>query len=144
MTTSSNIEYFFLEYVPNILSGDSVVIAVIFIDSTGLNQGMCVMTCATDWQIKVRCLDANADIEMLGAMLTETRNRLLSKVECSDMIGDLEESFSNLVQISQRRKCPVASSRENLEAFARELLNGTSKKSRGSSKIRTLTCDAGF
>jgi len=42
-------------------------------------------------------------MEMLGSLLTEIRERLLSKEQRSDMIRQLEDSFSNVVQVSQRR-----------------------------------------
>lgn len=141
MTTSSNVEYFFLQYVPNALSSESVSIAAIFIDPTDLDQGICRVSLAGDWQTKVWHLDPDADVEMLEAVLTEVRDRLLSPTQRSDMIRELEDSFSNSLQISQRRKGPISSTPENIAAFAHELFDQPSKKPRGSSRTQALTCD---
>ena len=52
MTTSSNVEYFFLQYVPNVVSGEGVSMAAVFIDPTDLDQGICRVCVAGDWQTK--------------------------------------------------------------------------------------------
>jgi hypothetical protein len=121
MTESSGLEYCFLQYVPNIVRDKSVSIAAIFIDPSDLENGMCAMICAPNWQTKVRHLDPDADLEMLEALLTEIRDRLLSKQNRSEMIGEMEDSFSNGVKVSRRWKCPVAPGAE-IEAFALRLL----------------------
>jgi hypothetical protein len=60
---------------------------------------------------------------MLDASLREIKARLLSKVERSEMIRQMEESFSNVVQVSKRKGCLVADKRDAVEAFARSLLS---------------------
>jgi Protein of unknown function (DUF3037) len=122
MTGSTNIEYCLVQYVPNVVRDERISIAAIFIDSSDLENGFCTVSYAKDWQNKVHLLDPNSDLAMLQALLTEIRGRLLSTTERSDMIRQLEDSFSNCVQISQRRKCPVAPRPETIGAFARELL----------------------
>ncbi len=133
MTPPCNVEYCFLHYVPNVGSDKRISIASILIDPTDLENGICTMSFAADWQTKVRSLDPDGDLEMLEALLVEIRDRLLSKSERSDVIRQLEDSFSNVVQISQRRKCPVVPISETVETFARELLGKTSKMSPKSS-----------
>jgi hypothetical protein len=142
MTESRNVEYCLLRYVPNVLSDRSVSIAAIVINSSNLENGICTMICAADWEAKVRILDPDADVGMLEALLTEIRDRLLSASQRSDMILQLEDSFSNAVQVSQRRKCPVALRPEAVEAFARRLLQKTSKISPTSSGMRAVPCEA--
>ena len=121
MTSSSNIEFVFLLYVPNVLSGRSVAIAAIFVDFDDLEEGICTMSVAEDWQTQVRRLDPDSDVEMLEALLTDIKHRLSSKDERPNMVRQMEDSFSNVVQISPRQKCPVAPSPEIIEAFARGL-----------------------
>jgi predicted DNA-binding ribbon-helix-helix protein len=142
MATSSKLEYFFLQYIPDIVSGESVSIAAVFIDPTDLDHGICRVSLAGNWQSKVRRLDPDADVEMLEAVLTEIRTRLLSSVQRSEMIRELEDSFSNALQISYRRKCPISSTPENIAAFAHEIFDKPSNTARGSSRTRALTCDA--
>jgi Protein of unknown function (DUF3037) len=142
MAGSCNVEYFFLLYVPNVVSGESIAIAAILIDSTDLENGICTMSFAADWQARVRVFDPDSDLEMLRALLTEIKDRLLSRDERAEMIRQMEDSFSNVIQVSQRRKCPVAPSPETFEAFARELLGNTFKSPLGSSGVQALTCEA--
>src|ERR1700688_1404039 len=104
MMASSNVEYCFLRYASNVLSERSASLAVLVIDYSDLKEGICAMSLATNWQDQDRFLAPNSDLKMLGALLTEIRNRLLSTHERSDMIRQLEDSFSNVVRISERQK----------------------------------------
>jgi hypothetical protein len=139
MTESSD-EYCLLYYVPNVLSDKSVSIAaIIFFNSSDPVNGVCTMICAPDWQTEVRALDPDTDLEMLEALLTEIRGRLLSPGHRFDMIRQLEDSFSNVVQVSQRRKYPTARDSETVGAFAHRLLVKTSRISPRSSGALTAT-----
>ena len=138
MNESSRLEYCLLRYVPTVIRDDSVAVAVIFIDSSDLENGICTMSFATDWQTKVLLLDPNSDLEMLGALLREILARLLSPATRSEMIRELEDSFSNVIQITERRKSPIASAPESIEAFACTLLE--SKKPMSLSAVHGLTC----
>src|SRR5580693_2120877 len=119
MTTSPSVEYCRLHYVPNILSDKTVSIAAITLPSGALETEACGMIYAADWQTKVQVLDPDADLEMLNALLSEIRDRLVSPSQCSDMIHQLEDSFSNVVQVSPARLCTPASSPTDIESFAR-------------------------
>lgn len=127
MTKSSGVEYCFLQYVPNIVRDKRVSIAVVFIEPNNHEGGICMMIVAPNWRIKARLLDADVDLEMLEALLTEIRDRLLSKQQRSEMIRQMEDSFSNVVQVSPRQKCPVTPGAEIIEAFARRLLEKQSE-----------------
>jgi hypothetical protein len=125
--SENSVEYCSLLYVPNMLSDEGVSIAGIFIDPIDIENGICTMAFAADWQKRVRRLDPHADLKMLGALLAEIRRRLLSKDQRSDMIYQLEHSFSNVIQVSQRQKCAVGSIPETIDVFAQELLEKTSQ-----------------
>jgi hypothetical protein len=114
MTTLPSVECWLLYYVPNLLSDKTVSIAAIIIPSGDLETGACGMIYAADWQTQVRVLDPDADLEMLNALLSEIRDRLVSPSQCSDMIHQLEDSFSNIVQIAPARLSTVASSPHDL------------------------------
>jgi hypothetical protein len=122
MTKLRAVEYCLLRYVPNVTSDEGVSIAAIVIDPNNPEKGICAMSIATDWKTRVRLLDPESDWEMLGALLTEIRDRLLSARERVEMLHQLEDSFSNVVQVSQRRKRAVARSPDAIETFARGLL----------------------
>jgi hypothetical protein len=127
MTTSRDIDYCLLYYVPDVLCSDkSVSIAAILVKSTDPRIEVCAMVCAADWQRKVQILDPDADLEMLDATLSEIRQQLASPSRSSGMIGQMMDSFSSAIQVSQRQKCPSASDPEGIEAFVRRLLLETS------------------
>jgi len=134
------VEYCLLRYAPNVTVDEGVPIAAIVIDPSNLEKGICAMSVATDWKTRVRLIDPDSDLRMLGALLTEIRNRLLSKRGRCEMLHQLEDSFSNVVQISQRRKCTIAPSPETIEDFARGLLERTNVTSPGLPGMRDATC----
>jgi hypothetical protein len=116
MRASSHVEYIILRYVPNILGTEDVAIATILISSGDQHD----MICDRGWQSKVRILDTNADVDMLSNLLEEIRCRLLSPSESSEMIQQLEDSFSNILQVSARRRGPLDLFSESLEDGACE------------------------
>lgn len=111
-----------LLYVPNMLCNKSISVAVIFIDPVDIENGICTMAFATGWKRRVRKYDSYADLKMLDALLSEVRDRLLTKNQRLDMIYQLDHSFSNVIQVSQRQKCLVGPTPETINAVAQELL----------------------
>jgi len=142
MTASTNVEYCVLHYVPNVLSDKSVSIAAIVVSSGDLETRACSMVYAPDWHTGVRVLDPTADLEMLEALLSDIRDRLLSPSQRSNMIHQLEDSFSNVIQVSQKRECTLATSPNAIEVFARGMLEKTSKLLSSLSGTQASTCEA--
>ncbi len=130
MAEPDKVEYFVLLYVPNVVSDRSIPLAVIFTDPSNVQEGICAMRVAAAWQTTVRLVDPYSDVQMIEALLSEIRDRLLSKLLHSDMIRQLEDSFSNLVQVSERRKFPGRFSPESCEDLVHELLRDTLSKPR--------------
>jgi len=98
-----------------------VSIAAIVFDSGNPDGRSCALAVAGDWRERVRDLDPDSDLEMLGAFLKELRTRLLD--DHVAVMKQLEDSFSNTIQISERRKAQIGSSRRpNIEAFAATIL----------------------
>lgn len=141
-TTSTSVECCFLNYVPNIVSNEGVSIAAIVFSPRDLEAGVCAMIYAPRWQTRVRVLDPDGDVETLEALLSEIRDRLLSPSDRSDMIHQMEDSFSNIVQISPRREHVLDSSPNAMEAFARGLFEQPSKHLSGLSSTQAATCEA--
>ncbi|MGB2602251.1 MAG: bacteriohemerythrin [Candidatus Sulfotelmatobacter sp.] len=112
MANVSNVEYFSLNYVPRALSNKSVSVAVIFVDPSWTEGGVCTMSVQNDWQKKVLNIDHDADVEMLEALLKEIGNRLLPKIDRHAVISQLEDSLSNIIQVSPRRTCSKDLARE--------------------------------
>jgi hypothetical protein len=140
MNVARNVEYCVLDYVPNIVRDKSVSIAAIFIDACDEEKGTCTMTLAADWQTQVQLVDPNTDLEMVAAVLSEIGERLLSPGQRCEVIRQLEDSFSNTVRVSERRKCPVMPSADTIEAFARQILQKKSKVPPSLSATLVATC----
>lgn len=132
MSESCNVEYFLLKYVPNVIEDASILIAAILVDPEDLENGMCTIRVAADWRNKVRFLDPGSDLEILEAILTEIRDQLLSKQQRSEIIRQMEDSFSNVLRVSRRGRCSVAPTPENIEALTWRLLENPSTASSSS------------
>jgi hypothetical protein len=130
MAGTANIEYFILRYVPNAISDMSVSLAIIFIDPHDLQNGICAMRVADFWHREVQRIDQDCDLPVIEALLTEIRDRLFSKSDRFDMIRQLEDSFSNLVQVSDRGRCSPAFSLESVDDVACGLLSKVPGRSR--------------
>lgn len=121
MNELSRVEYRLLQYTPNIICDKSVSLAAIFNDSDDLENGICTLIVAPDWRSKARHLDPDVDLETLEALLDEIQERLLSSQQRSGMIREIEDSFSNVIQVSQRWRSPVTHV-ETIRTFAERLL----------------------
>src|ERR1700685_1801955 len=105
MAMSSNLEYCVLRYAPNVIRREGVSIAAIFIDTSDPPNEVCAISFAADWRDRVRLIDQDSDLEMIEAMVAEIRDRLRSQTHC-DLLHQMEDLFSNTIQLSERKKCP--------------------------------------
>jgi len=71
MDDGHTLEYFLLQYVPNIVRSDVFNIAVVLLDPKDPDRGFCGLRCVSNWQSKVLAMDPDADISVLGSMLEE-------------------------------------------------------------------------
>ncbi len=111
-------EFSLLRYVPDPVRNEFVHIGVLLragITGTGTRPVLGVRFTA-DWR-RVRCLDPEADTEMLEALESELRRRFAEEPE-GNLMHVLEDSFSNCVQMSESR----AYLAESVEAGMAELM----------------------
>jgi hypothetical protein len=134
------VEYCLLRYVPNVTGREGVSIAAILIDVSDPDKEVCAITFAPNWQERVRLFDPASDLEMMAAIVNEIRDRMLSPTDNGGMLHQLEDSFSNVIQISERRQCPVPLAHGSVGAFAQELLEKTSTGFVGSSAMYSAAC----
>ena len=72
-----------------------------------------------DWS-RVRCVDPEADTGMLEALENEVRERLSNGViETASMMKALEDSFSNMLQITEPKACLADSIPAEIEQLSR-------------------------
>lgn len=101
-------EFFLIRYVPDVVKGEFANIGVLLREASGDAAVQAVNThvrFTRDWT-RVRCMDAEADIGMLEALESEIAVRLrMSATDLKPVLGVIEDSFSNSIQMSEARAC---------------------------------------
>lgn len=88
-------EFFVLRYVPDSVKDEFVNIGVVLLAG---KAGYAGVRFTRDWA-RVRCLDSQADLEMLQS-LEEDFSRRLATGTAHEIIGKLEDSLSNSLQMT--------------------------------------------
>ncbi|MGP0018521.1 MAG: DUF3037 domain-containing protein [Candidatus Sulfotelmatobacter sp.] len=116
------LEYFFLQYAPNALREECVNVALIQLDSGATERGICSFRVAKDWVGRVQSIDPDADIEMLAAVWTEFERMLSDPERSRETLRMIEDSFSNLLRASSRRKCDCEVDSSGIDLLASRYL----------------------
>jgi hypothetical protein len=110
-------EFFLVRYVPDAVKNEFVNIGVVLRESGRPETAHVRFT--RDWA-RVRCVDPEADTGMLEALEYEVRERLSSGVtETALMMKALEETFSNMLQITEPKACLADSIPAEMEQLSR-------------------------
>ncbi|MGA8163097.1 MAG: DUF3037 domain-containing protein [Acidobacteriaceae bacterium] len=123
MTGPLPCEFSLVRYVPDPVKNEFVNIGVLLhgpATSEGGSSGLpsAQLRFTRDWA-RVRCLDPEADTDMLEAMETEMRQRLLEPAtDGPSLMKTIEDSFSHLLQVT----APKAFLAENLAAGIDQLM----------------------
>jgi Protein of unknown function (DUF3037) len=98
MAVSYQCDFFVLRYVPDLTKGEFVNIGVVLRDGAG---EFADVKLTRDWR-RVRCLDADADVELLEALEGEIRNALRSAAELDRvfLFQKLPDWASNALQLT--------------------------------------------
>jgi hypothetical protein len=126
-------EFFLLRYVPDAVKDEFVNIGVVLMGPGANESGYADLRFTRDWS-RVRCVDPAADIEMLEAMEQEIRGQLNSasgEGKRASILKKLDDSFSNLVQVSGTKACLTESPQEEIESLARLYLESSRREKRG-------------
>jgi len=107
-------EFFLLRYVPDVVRSEFVNIGVVMVEA---DASFADIRLTRDWR-RVRCLDPNVDVEMLEALEREVRARLADVTDRGLLMTQLQESLSNLVQISTATSCSTDDPQVEIEALA--------------------------
>ena len=108
-------EFFVVRYVPDVVKGEFVNIGVVLREANRADDAVVRFT--RDWS-RVRCVDANVDVEMLEALELELGARLRGQ-DPKGMMGMLEDSLSNSVQLAPARACLAESVAAEMEQLMR-------------------------
>jgi hypothetical protein len=110
-------EFSLVRYVPDVVKGEFANIGVVLREAGGPAE----VRFTRDWS-RVRCMDPDADTELLEALEAEIAERLAAgvdpRVNARPMLETLEDSLSNSVQMTEMR----ATLAESLPAEMEQLL----------------------
>jgi Protein of unknown function (DUF3037) len=107
-------EFFLLRYVPDPVRNEFVSVGVILRERNG---PVASVRFTSDWR-RVRCLDPEADTEMLEGLESELRRRFTAEPE-GNLMHVLEDSFSNSVQVTRAKAYLAESVEAGVEALMR-------------------------
>jgi hypothetical protein len=117
MADRRQLEFFLLRYVPDAVKDEFVNIGVVMVEAGANGGGFAEVRFTRDWR-RVRCLDPQADVEMLGALEREIRGQLAATHDRAVLLRRLEDSFSNVIQISPAKGCLAEDPVAEIEAMA--------------------------
>ena len=94
MTEKKQCEFFLLRYAPDPVKDEFVNVGVAVVDPNGSAD----VRMTRDWR-RVRCLDPQADIDVLEALEGDLRS-ILQDPDRQRLLAKLENSFSNAIQLT--------------------------------------------
>ncbi len=122
-------EFFLLRYVPNVVQGQPANIGMVLLEVGAGEQGFVGVRFTTDWRL-VRLLDPHFDVEVLEAFEDELRRMLESRLpeiinyrpplsRQDWILQQLQNSFSNIVQVAPVKLVETKSPQAELKELAR-------------------------
>jgi len=109
------LEFFLLRYVPDAVKDEFVNIGLVMVEAG--SGGFAEVRFTRDWR-RVRCLDPQADVEMLAALEGDVRRQLTTTQDFALLLRRLEDSFSNVIQLSPVKGCLAEDPVAEIEAMA--------------------------
>jgi hypothetical protein len=117
MADRRQFEFFLLRYVPDEVKDEFVNVGVVMVEAGANGGGFADVRFTRDWG-RVRCLDPLADVEMLAALERDIREQLATTYDRGVLLRRLEDSFSNVIQLSQTKGCLAEDPVREIEAMA--------------------------
>jgi Protein of unknown function (DUF3037) len=117
MADRRQLEFFLLRYVPDAVKDEFVNIGVVMVEAGANGSGFADVRFTRDWR-RVRCLDPQADVEMLESLEREVRGQLATTHDRAVLLRRLEDSFSNVIQLSPAKGCLAEDPAREIEAMA--------------------------
>ncbi len=107
--------FFLVRYVPDAVKNEFVNIGVVLMPPAGDPE----LRFTRDWA-RVRCLDPQADVEMLEALESDLRSQMLDAHGDRDaLLRRMQDSFSNALQPSEFKACLAESPVAEADKLAR-------------------------
>jgi hypothetical protein len=138
MAEKRQLEFFLLRYVPDAVKEEFVNIGLVMIEASANDLGgFADVRFTRDWR-RLLCLDPQADIEMLQSLELEIRRRVVEVRSFESVMMSLNDSFSNLIQLSGRKGVLSDDPQQEIEKTARmyfEREAGIKREGSGRQKI---------
>jgi hypothetical protein len=99
MADRRHLEFFLLRYVPDVVKGEFVNFGVLALENGPNGAELIDVRIMKDWG-RLLCLDPQADLDVLSALEKEIRQEIGRTKDQVTLLKKMEDSFSNLVQIS--------------------------------------------
>lgn len=129
MAEFKKLEFFLLRYVPDAVKDEFVNVGVVMLESGANGAGFADVQFTRDWR-RLRCLDPQADVEMLEALERDIRVQLRETREREVLLRKLDDSFSNLIQVSATKACLSEQPAKEMELLASLYFDGPKRETR--------------
>jgi len=117
MAEKKQLEFFLLRYVPHAVRQEFVNIGVLMVEAGANGSVFADVRFAKDWR-RVRCLDPQADVEVLEGLLREIRSEVGQVRDRTMLLKRMEDSFSNVIQLSAPMAVVTETPAEEIETVA--------------------------
>jgi len=117
MDKGRQLEFFLLRYVPDAVKDEFVNIGVVIVEAGAGELGFSDVRFTRDWR-RVRCLDPQADVETLAALERDIRRQLGTTHDREVLLRRLQDSFSNVIQMSPMKGCVAEDPVREIEEMA--------------------------
>ena len=111
-------DYFIVRYCPNLLTDEFINVGVVLWSRSSFPSGFCSARFAPSWQERVMALDPSADLDVLAAIFEDIKHRLDDPKSRQEMLGVIQDSFSQAIRISEKRECVSEDPTVELETIA--------------------------
>jgi hypothetical protein len=118
------LEFFLLRYVPHAVRQEFVNIGVLMVEGGENGAVLADVRFAKDWR-RVRRSDPDIDVEVIEAMLKEIRAEVGAIGDRATLLRRMEESFSNVIQLSGPMHAVTSSPEEEIETMASLFVDDT-------------------
>src|SRR5258708_30711111 len=116
--------FFLLRYAPDAVKNEFVNVGLVLVPASGGAE----LRFTRDWS-RVRCLDPQADVELLEAIEADLREKLLEMNGDRDFIlRKIQDSFSNALQPTEFKACLAESPAAEADELARLYLERSRRR----------------
>jgi hypothetical protein len=123
-------EFFLLRYAPDAVKDEFVNVGVVLYESAG---GWADVRFTRDWK-RVRCMDPDADVEMLEGFEREIKERMLEGGGSQEwLLKRMQDTFSNSIRLTPAKAVLADSPQEEIGRLAEMYLERAKKGSRTAS-----------